>query len=99
VSQARAAASKVAEITSAGEIAIELITAEVDKELCISCRRCEKECPKAAIKITDAEGAVVDEINCDGCGICASCCPTQAIDIRYYREKQLYSEISAILES
>jgi heterodisulfide reductase subunit A len=99
VSQARAAASKVAELTSAGEIEIELITAEVDKELCISCRRCEKECPKAAIKITDAEGAVVDEINCDGCGICASCCPTQAIDIRYYREKQLYSEISAILES
>ncbi len=99
VSQARAAASKVAEMTSAGEIELELIIAEVDKELCISCRRCEKECPKSAIKITDAEGAVVDEINCDGCGICATCCPTQAIDIRYYREKQLYSEISAILES
>ena len=99
VSQARAAASKVAEITSPGEIDIELIIAEVNNEICISCKRCEKECPKGAIKITETEGAIVDEINCDGCGICATCCPTHAIDIRYYRDKQLYSEISAILES
>ena len=98
VSQARAAASKVAEITAPGEIDIELITAEVDDDFCISCRRCEKECPKLAIKIVDKEGAVVDEINCDGCGICATCCPTQAIDIRYYRDEQLYAEINGILE-
>jgi heterodisulfide reductase subunit A len=99
VSQARAAASKVAELTSAGEIDLELIVAEVDKELCISCGRCERECPKGAIKIIDTEGAVVDEINCDGCGICASCCPTQAIDIRYYRDEQIFAEIKGILES
>jgi len=99
VSQARAAASKVAELTSAGEIDIELIIAEIDKDLCILCGRCERECPKTAIKIVNNEGAVVDEINCDGCGICATCCPTQAIDIRYYRDNQLYSEISALLES
>jgi heterodisulfide reductase subunit A len=99
VSQARAAASKVAEITSAGEIDLELIVAEVQKDLCISCGRCEKECPKGAIKLVDTEGAVVDEINCDGCGICATCCPTQAIDIRYFRDDQLYAEIKALLES
>lgn len=98
VSQARAAASKVAEITSPGEIDIELITAEVNLEFCISCRRCEKDCPKGAIKIEDI-GAIVDEINCDGCGICASSCPTLAIDIRYYRDEQLYAEISALLDS
>ena len=98
VSQARAAASKVAELTAPGEIDIELITAEVDNKFCILCRRCEKECPKMAIKIVDEEGAVVDEINCDGCGICATCCPTQAIDIRYYRDYQLYAEIDGLLE-
>lgn len=98
VSQARAAASKVAELTSAGEIDLELIVAEVDKELCISCGRCEKECPKGAIKIVESEGAIVDDINCDGCGICATCCPTQAIDIRYYRDDQLIAEIDGILE-
>jgi heterodisulfide reductase subunit A len=98
VSQARAAASKVAEITSPGEIDLELIVAEVDKDFCISCRRCERECPKMAIRIDDEGVAVVDEINCDGYGICASCCPTQAIDIRYFRDEQLYAEISGILE-
>lgn len=97
VSQARAAASKVAELTAPGKVDIELITAEIDKEYCISCRRCEKECPKGAIKIDDIEGAIVDDINCDGCGICATCCPTQAIDIRYYRDYQLYAEIEGIL--
>ncbi|MHA2270052.1 MAG: 4Fe-4S dicluster domain-containing protein, partial [Promethearchaeota archaeon] len=97
VSQARAAASKVAELTSPGEVDIELITAEVDSEFCISCRRCERECPKMAIKIDKELGAYVDEINCDGCGICATCCPTQAIDIRYYRDNQLYAEIDALL--
>ncbi|MHA2280504.1 MAG: 4Fe-4S binding protein [Promethearchaeota archaeon] len=97
VSQARAAASKVAELTSPGEVDIELITAEVDSEFCISCRRCERECPKMAIKIDKEIGAFVDEINCDGCGICATCCPTQAIDIRYYRDNQLYAEIDALL--
>ncbi|MFX1587617.1 MAG: 4Fe-4S binding protein [Promethearchaeota archaeon] len=98
VSQARAAASKVAELTAPGEVDIELITAEVNNDFCISCRRCEKECPKMAIKIVDDEGAVVDEINCDGCGICATCCPTQAIDIRYYRDYQLYAEIDGLIE-
>ncbi|MFX1260315.1 MAG: 4Fe-4S binding protein [Promethearchaeota archaeon] len=98
VSQARAASSKVSELTSAGEIDLELIIAEIDKEFCISCGRCEKECPKGAIKIVTTEGAVVDDINCDGCGICATCCPTQAIDIRYFRDYQLYAEISSLLE-
>ena len=58
----------------------------------------QKDCPKGAIKIEDI-GAIVDEINCDGCGICASSCPTLAIDIRYYRDEQLFAEISALLDS
>ncbi len=99
VSQARASASKVAEITSPGEIDIELIVAEVKNDFCISCRRCEKECPQEAIIIEEDMGAVVDEINCVGCGVCATCCPTRAIDIRYYRDEQLFAELESLLES
>jgi heterodisulfide reductase subunit A len=97
VSQARAAASKVAELTSAGEIDLELIIAEVDEKYCISCGRCEKECPKGAITLQDSLGAIVDDINCDGCGICATCCPTRAIDIRYYRDEQIFAEIAGVI--
>ena len=97
VSQARAAASKVAELTAPGVVDIELITADVISEYCISRRRCEKVCPKNAIKIDKEIGAFVDTINCDGCGICATCCPTQAIDILYYRDYQLFAEITGLL--
>ncbi len=99
VSQARAAASKVAEMTSIGKIDLELINAVINPDLCISCGRCEKACTNSAIKLDKDKGAVVDEINCEGCGICASCCPTQAIDIRYFRDVQLYAEIAALLRS
>jgi heterodisulfide reductase subunit A len=99
VSQARAAASKVAELTSAGKIDLELITAEVNKDACISCRRCEKVCNSGAIKVIDNTGATVDDTSCEGCGVCVNCCPTHAIDIRYYREGQLFAEISSLLET
>jgi len=98
VSQARAAASKVAELTAPGEVDIELIIAEVSNDICIACKRCEKACPKNAITVVDEEKTIVDEINCDGCGICATCCPTNAIDIRYYRDYQLFTEIDGMLE-
>lgn len=64
----------------------------------ITCGRCEKVCPKNAITVVDEEVAVVDEINCDGCGICATCCPTNAIDIRYFKDYQLFTEIDGMLE-
>lgn len=98
VSQARAAASKVAELTSAGKIDLELITAEVNKDACISCRRCEKVCNTGAIKVVENAGAVVDDTSCEGCGVCASCCPTHAIEIRYYRDGQLFPEVTSLLE-
>ena len=54
-------------------------------------------CTSICIKIEKDIGALIDEINCDGCGICATCCPTQAIDIRYYRDQQLFAEITGLL--
>ncbi len=98
VSQARAAASKVAELTAPGKVDLEMIIAEVDPDLCIGCRRCQRECPQGAIRVNENEIASVDEVNCTGCGICSTCCPTQAIDIRYYRDHQLFAELDGLIE-
>ncbi|MDO5715639.1 MAG: RnfABCDGE type electron transport complex subunit B [Tissierellia bacterium] len=49
---------------------------------CISCRLCEKNCPKDAIHVND-NLAKIDYEKCINCGICVSKCPTGAIFCEY----------------
>lgn len=51
--------------------------AQVDSELCLKCRKCEKACQFNAIRMD--EKAVVDEARCMGCGVCVSQCQFGAI--------------------
>lgn len=48
--------------------------AEIDKEECIECGRCEEECRFGAI--SDFK---VDPIHCEGCGVCNLICPVDAV--------------------
>ncbi len=96
VSSALAAASKASTILSHDTIKQELIIAEVDEDLCMGCRRCEKLCYYEAIKVTENEIAEVNDLKCKGCGVCASSCPARAIDLKYYRDKQFIQEIKGI---
>nr|HDO80031.1 4Fe-4S dicluster domain-containing protein [Candidatus Bathyarchaeota archaeon] len=43
--------------------------------------------------------AVVNEIQCKGCGTCVASCPAHALDLRYYRDKQLIEEIEAAIRT
>ena len=47
---------------------------EWNKELCIGCNICVKNCPQKAI----SENYVADDEKCIGCGICSALCPRQA---------------------
>ncbi len=49
------------------------------KRGCIKCLKCEKVCPKGAIKVTDGI-PVVDYSLCDSCGKCIEGCPTKVLD-------------------
>ncbi len=98
VSSAKAAASAATAWCLAGEQTLELITPVVKEELCVGCRRCERNCPFGAIKVIDGV-AKVDEASCKGCGICVASCPAHALDLRYYRDKQLEEEVTAIVQS
>ena len=96
VSSALAAASKASTLLSNDTIFQELIIAEVDKNLCMSCHRCEKLCEFQAIKVNDEGFAQVDGLKCKGCGVCVSVCPAMAVDLKYYRDEQLIEEIKGI---
>jgi len=96
VSTALAAASKASILLSNDTIYQELIIAEVNEHQCVGCRRCEKICNYEAIKVNDLEIAVVVELKCKGCGACITSCPARAIDLKYYRNKQIVEEIKGI---
>ena len=49
---------------------------------CISCKMCEKNCPKDAIHVED-NLARIDYEKCINCGKCVSVCPTGAIFCEY----------------
>jgi len=52
----------------------------IDREACIDCGRCVKECSFGALAAEDAQVRYVG--GCVACGRCAALCPTGAIDIR-----------------
>ena len=96
VSTALAAASKVSTLLSKDTITQELIITEIDENLCVGCHRCEKLYNYNAIKVNEENIAEVDGLKCKGCGVCVSSCPARAIDLKYYRDKQIIGEMRGI---
>ncbi|MFW9828698.1 MAG: 4Fe-4S dicluster-binding protein [Candidatus Thorarchaeota archaeon] len=96
VSTALAAASKASTLLSKDIISQELIIAEVNDNLCVGCHRCEKLCNYQAIHVNGDKIAIINDLKCKGCGVCVTSCPARAIDLKYYRDKQIIEEIKGI---
>ena len=60
----------------------------VDKNYCVACGACIKECPKKAIKIQKGLFAEVDLQNCVGCGKCEKICPASVITMTKSKEAE-----------
>ena len=54
---------------------------KVDKNRCVACGACVKECPRNAIEIWKGCYAKSSEDICVGCGKCALICPPGSIEV------------------
>lgn len=57
----------------------------VDKEKCVACGECEKNCPLKAITIFKGCYAKVDVKKCVGCAKCLRVCPASVISLEANR--------------
>ena len=99
VAQASAAASKVLALFSSETLHHDPIVADVDEEVCSSCKLCIPLCPyDARVFDEDKNVVVVNEILCEGCGSCVAACPSGASQQKNFTDEQIFSMVDIILE-
>lgn len=92
--QARAAASKAAELVNA-PVEIEPKYAVIDNEKCTSCGACVKLCPYGAAYTNGR--ITIDPLSCIGLGGCILRCPEHAISLPSCSDDALYARIDGML--
>lgn len=98
VAQALAAASRASTILSQDSLTLSAVTAKVQQEWCAACLVCVRSCPYGVPRINSDGVSEIDPALCQGCGICAAECPAKAIELNWFEDVQLISEIDALLE-
>ena len=100
VTQASAAAMRASSLMSSGRLKVEAITAEINPELCNACGLCAQVCPYKAIRVDTRQKtpAQVTTAACAGCGTCSAECPQGAIEMHHFTDRQIGSQIDAMLE-
>jgi len=66
--------------------------ADVDPDLCTSCRLCAERCFFGAITVEDDSPAQVNADKCMGCGLCQVPCAAEAISMKEVRAKDFVPE-------
>jgi len=93
------AATKSFSLVNKGELELEPIIAEIDKNKCTWCGECEKACPFDAIRMVkqgDKDVAAINNSVCKGCGMCLPVCPVNAINLISYSDKEIESMIDSL---
>jgi len=97
MSQASAAAGKVASLIYTDIKQIEPTIAVVNESLCRGCGLCANICEFHAPEVIEISPekyiAKINEALCKGCGTCVSWCPPGAITAKHFTDKQIYSMI------
>ena len=102
LTQASAAAGKVAELLSKDKLFIEPVVCEVNPDLCRACGQCVDICeyhaPGLVVNENGIQAASINKALCKGCGTCAVWCPSNAITARHFTDAQIGSMITALFE-
>lgn len=107
VSQASAAAIKVASLFSKTEMATDPQVAAVNQARCSGCGLCVPVCPFKAIELVPIQERVqgqmrerlvasVNEGLCQGCGNCNVACRSSAINVKGFTDEQILMEVDAL---
>jgi heterodisulfide reductase subunit A len=103
INQARGAAGEASIPLTLGTVEVELLTADVNQDLCVGCDLCHYSeiCPYDAVSMIEVspgvKKSVTDEMACEGCGACCAICPTGARDLRWWREQSYMDQIEEML--
>ncbi len=96
ISQSLAAAGRVGALLSNDTLTVSGVISKHNRQICMSCLACVKNCPFGAPFI-DTDGRVShNEVKCTGCGICAGVCPAKAYQVNYFRDDQLLAMIDSV---
>ncbi len=98
VAQASAAAGEALALLSKGWVSTLAEISRVDPDLCAGCMMCVQVCPYSAIEFDhEKHVAKVNDALCQGCGSCSAACPSGAAGVDHFLDRQVFSEIRALL--
>ena len=98
INQAYGSAGRVLTLLSKDTVIASGSVCEVKENDCVSCGACITACTYGAIEFRDTpkgKKAWVNPVLCKGDGVCNAKCPTNAIVLKHFTDKELYSQIDA----
>jgi len=100
VNQAYGAAGRALALLSNDIVTVSGAVCEVSEKACMGCGACAAVCTYDAIelrKTKQGQKAIVNPVICKGDGLCNAVCPTGAIVLKHFTDREILSQIDALV--
>ena len=97
ISQAAGAAARAITILSKQQMAISGVVAVIEEDKCAGCLTCVRICPYEVPVVNEDGVAEIAPAKCQGCGTCVGECPAKAIELKHYRDEQIFAKCDTLL--